>query len=184
MNVKGMRVITGKYKGREIKMPKDIRPTQNRIREALFNILRDIEELSFLDLFAGSGAIGFEALSQGVERVMFVENNRTCAQAIEANLSVISSSNWEVICMDADRAIERMHQRGIKFNIVFLDPPYRQDLAKKTLKTLSQYDIVASTGFVVCQHFKREILPDDIGSLRLIKQAKYGSSYLSFYQKT
>ena len=84
-----MRIISGKYKGRLIKRPKDIRPTQDKVRKALFDILGDIEGLVFLDLYAGSGAVGLEALSQGVSKAVFVENNRQCIKDINDNLATL-----------------------------------------------------------------------------------------------
>lgn len=186
-----MRITTGKFKGRNIKMPKHIRPTQNKVRKAIFDILGDIVGLSFLDLFAGSGAIGLEALSRGVGKVVFVESNKVCIRIIKYNLftfelkhrPISTLPSFMVIWQDTERALRRLEQGKERFDIIFLDPPYYQDLAKKTLKSLSLYDILAPNGIIICQHFKRDILPEEIESLRLIKQAKYGDTFLSFYKK-
>lgn len=178
-----MRIIAGKYKGRTIKMPKGIRPTQDKVRKALFDILGDINGLSFLELFAGSGAVGIEALSQGVKEAVFVDTDRECREKIKENLSVIPLSRYLIIPLDVSKAIKRLSQKGKKFDIIFLDPPYYRDLAKKTLQTLSACDILAPYGFMVVQHFKKDNLPDTLGDLALFKQAKYGDTLLSFYRR-
>ncbi|MCX5703656.1 MAG: 16S rRNA (guanine(966)-N(2))-methyltransferase RsmD [Candidatus Omnitrophica bacterium] len=178
-----MRIITGKYKGRVIKMPKGIRPTQDKARKALFDILGDIEGLSFLELFAGSGAVGIEALSQGAKEVIFVEKDRGCIEAIQANLEVLEASAAQVIGLDTLEAIRRFSQKQEKFEVIFSDPPYYLDLAKKTLQILGAYDILAPNGFIVMQHFKKDELPIEQGQLRLLKEARYGDTLLSFYEK-
>jgi len=185
-----MRIISGKYKGRTIKMPKGIRPTQDKVRKALFDILGNIEGLSFLELFAGSGAVGLEALSQGAKEAVFVEKDRKCTEKIKENLSALGlvelpacRQAGRVIELDVFKAIEQLNNQGRKFDIIFLDPPYYQELAKKALQTLSAYDILAPNGFVIIQHFKKDSLPEALGDLRLFKQAKYGDSVLSFYRR-
>jgi len=178
-----MRITTGIYKGRRINMPKDIRPTQEKVRKALFDILGDISGLSFLEVFAGSGAIGIEALSRGAKEVVFIEKDKKCSQAIKDNLMLLGYLGYRVIGLDTLEAIKRISQKDDKFNIIFLDPPYYKDLAKKTLKILGAYDILAPNGFIIVQHFKKESLPGVQGDLILFKQAHYGDTVLSFYRK-
>lgn len=178
-----MRIISGKYKGRIIRMPRGIRPTQNKVRKALFDILGDIQGLSFLELFAGSGAVGLEALSQGAKEVVFVESDSKCKKAIKENLTLLGYLCYSVIALDASKAIQRLHKDKKKFNIIFLDPPYYHNLTKKTLLNLSTYDILSPNGFIVAQHFKKDILPDRIGNLIILRQAEYGDTLLSFYRK-
>jgi 16S rRNA (guanine(966)-N(2))-methyltransferase RsmD len=197
-----MRILSGKCKGRTIKMPKGIRPTQDKVRKALFDILGDIEGLSFLELFAGSGAVGLEALSQGAKLVIFVEKNRQCCKIIEKNLSALryhitgigsqvkdvgrqtptGRQRAMVLCLGALGAIPLLWSRQCKFDVVFLDPPYYKGISKKTLKTLLCYDIVMPSGLVICQHFKKDTLPDKLGRLNLFKQAGYADTILSFYK--
>jgi len=188
-------------------MPAGIRPTQNKVRKALFDILGDVQGLSFLELFAGSGAVGIEALSRGAQEVVFVEEDRSCVEKIKHNLSVFAFSRSRVLALDALRAIRQLRQAHQKFDIIFLDPPYykgvvyrhyasrglsgdpglrkepEQPLAKKTLQTLSDYDILAANGFVITQHFRKDNLPDTLGVLTLFRQSKYGDTVLSFYRK-
>lgn len=178
-----MRIISGKYKGRILKMPKGIRPTQDKVRKAIFDILGDMEGMAVLELFAGSGAVGIEALSYGAKQVTFVENNPDCIKALKANLSVLPNITCSVIEFDASLAIKRLAEERAKFNMIFLDPPYFEGISKKTLQTLGAYDILAPVGFVIAQHFKRDDLPQNAGFLVLFRQAKYGDTVLSFYKK-
>jgi len=178
-----MRITTGKYKARNIKMPKGIRPTQDKVRKALFDILGDIEGLSFLELFAGSGAVGLEAVSRGVETLALVEYNRDCLLAMRKNIESLKVKACSIYPQEAGAAIIALHQESRKFDIIFLDPPYYKDMAKKTLQTLSAYDILAPNGFMVVQHFKKENLPETLGVFVLFKQHKYGDNILTFYRK-
>lgn len=178
-----MRIITGKYKNREIKMPEGIRPTQNKVRKAVFDILGDIEGLLVLELFAGSGAIGLEALSQGAKEAVFVESSPDCLGVLKANLAWVEPGSCYLLSMDAERAITQLAKKERKFDIIFLDPPYYQDLSKKTLQTLLACDILAPNGLIVAQHFQKDNLPLHTGDLVLLKQASYGDTVLSFYRK-
>lgn len=176
-----MRITSGKYKGRTIKMPKDIRPTQDKVRKALFDILGDIEGLSFLELFAGSGAVGFEAASRGVKELALVENNRACLAVIEQNIEALKIGCCALYPLDVGVVVQKLHRSGRKFDIIFLDPPYYREEAKKALQMLDAYDILTPYGLVVAQHFKKDELPNQAGKLSLIKEAKYGDTVLSFY---
>ena len=187
-----MRIISGIYKGKALKFPKSIRPTQSIARKGLFDIMFScVKGSRFLDLFAGSGSVGIEAASLGAENVVFVENSLECAQIIEANIKSIISSDksekpdliTEVLRMDAFSVVENFSKNKIKFNIVFVDPPYYNDLAKNCLIKISNNDIVSPNGFVIIQHSKRDSLSDKEGDFSCFKRAKYGDSLLSFYQK-
>jgi len=195
-----MRIITGKYRGMAIAMPQGIRPTQNRIRKALFDVIGDIEGLTFLELFAGSGAVGFEARSRGCGRLVFVEHDRNCVQAIRRNIEALKFADCELFPLEAGRAIEFLKKNRQKFDLIFVDPPYykrraagpgsgaqglaseEESLAKKTLQTVGACDILAPNGFVIVQHFKKDNLPDRQGVLILCKQIRHGDTMLSFYE--
>ena len=177
-----MRIIAGKYKGKAILMPKGIRPTQDKVRKAIFDILQDIEGLSFLEIFAGSGAVGLEAISRGVKDLTLIELNRDCQLAINKNIESLKLKECELIPFEVERAIEKLSKEKRKFDIIFLDPPYYKDMVKKTLQTLSGYDILAPQGLIVVQHFKKDDLPDDLGVFSLFRTAKYGDTLLSFYR--
>jgi 16S rRNA (guanine966-N2)-methyltransferase len=181
-----MRVISGQYKGRVIQMPKGIRPTQNKARKAIFDILGDIEGLSFLELCAGSGAVGLEALSHGVKEVVFVENNPECLKALRSNLSYMLTTGYSLMPLDAYAAIEKLAVKKVAFDIIFLDPPYCKDntssAAKKILQSISDHAILAHTGLLIAQHFKKDNLPERLGDLMLFKRTKYADTLLSFYK--
>ncbi len=144
-----MRITTGEYRGRTIRMPAGIRPTQDKVRKALFDILGDIEGLSFLELFAGSGAIGFEAVSRGVKDLTLVEYGRDCLLAIKNNIESLKVKACGVYPIEAEKAIKVLHKEARLFDIIFLDPPYYKALSKKTLQTLSAYDILTKDGFII-----------------------------------
>jgi len=178
-----MRIIAGKFKGKAVILPKGIRPTQDKVRKALFDILGDIEGLSFLELFAGSGAVGFEAASRGVAELVLVEYNRDCQLAIEKNIESLKLKACDLYPFEAEKAIKSLHRDKRRFDIIFLDPPYYLGVSKKALQMLGAYDILAPTGFIVVQHFKKDDLPESLGVFGLFRTAKYGDTLLSFYRK-
>jgi 16S rRNA (guanine966-N2)-methyltransferase len=178
-----MRITSGKYKGRVLRAPKGIRPTQEKVRKALFDILGGVEGLSFLELYAGSGAVGLEAFSRGARSVVMVEHNRDCQMDIGKNIEVLGARGCQLIPVEAQKAVEALARKGARFDIVFLDPPYYQELSKKTLQMLGAYDILAPDGLLTIQHFKKDELPHICGEFILVKEAKYGDTVLSFYRK-
>jgi len=179
-----MRIITGRHKGRAVKMPKGIRPTQNKVRKAVFDILGDVSGLSFLELFAGSGAVGFEAASRGAAEVELAEFDRASQAAIEENIRALKLGACHLRMQGAEEAVRDLFGLGKRFDLIFLDPPYYRDLSKKTLQTLADYDILSHNGLIVVQHFKKDKLPDTLGVLSLLKRSRYGDTVLSFYRKS
>jgi len=178
-----MRILTGYLKGRRIKFPKSVRPTQQKVRKAIFDILgQEIKESRFLELFAGSGAVGIEALSNGAQEVVFVENNRNCLRVLMENIEDLRISNYEVLSIDSIRVIERFHAQGKTFNIIFLDPPYFKDLAQKTLQTISMCDILVNPGIIIVEHHKKDILDKQFSDITFFKQRRYGEKCLSFFR--
>ncbi len=199
-----MKILTGKLKGRNFYMPHGIRPSPNIIRKAMFDVFgQDLKGIEFLDLFAGSGAVGLEAMSCGAQRVTFIENDPVHVQVIEDNLKLLGidrSSNsgpalggagykpappkagYEVIQGDTFYAIKQLAKIKRKFDFIFIDPPYGAELAKKTLNLLSAYDILTPDCYIVVQHDKWETLPESEGRFFLIRQKKYGTSFLAIYE--
>jgi len=188
-----MKILCGKFRGRNIYMPKEIRPTQNVTRKAVFDIIgHDVEGLRFLDLYAGSGAVGLEALSLDA-KVTFVEHNPECVKTLETNLKLLkvssgsqllsSQSVCDIVHYDAMASIKEFSRQKRVFDVVFLDPPYDQGLVKKTLKTLMAYDIVADVSLVIVQHSHTESLPDVQERFSLIRHRKYGKSFLAVLEK-
>lgn len=185
-----MKIIGGQFKGRNIYMPEGIRPTQNLTRKAVFDILgQDLEGASFLDLFAGSGAMGLEAVSRGSKNVMFVEHNREAFRVITQNIELLrlpmmarDGLNYDAIEADAFTMVKRLAEKNKVFDVVFVDPPYGENLAKKALNVLSRYVIVAATSWVIIEHNNQEHLPHQEGRFMLVKQKTYGKTSVSFYQ--
>jgi 16S rRNA (guanine(966)-N(2))-methyltransferase RsmD len=185
-----MKIIAGQYKGRNFYMPRGLRPTQNIARKAIFDLLgQDLAGLTFLDIFAGSGAVGLEALSRGASHVTFVEKEPKFAGIIRENIDLLEMplgkggySLYKVINTDAFAVIKVLAREGRKFDIIFADPPYGCGLVRKTLKTLGAYDIVMPNSTVILQHERREILPATEGRISLLRQRKYGNAVLSIYK--
>lgn len=185
-----MRIISGRFKGRSLKMPKGIRPTQNMVRKALFDILSvQIAESAFLELFSGSASIGLEALSYGAKEVVLVENNSACLKVLRENIKSLQlekdglGAKVSVLVMDAFQALEFLAKNKKKFDIVFLDPPYYKDLGNKLLKKMADCDILFANAVVVAQHHKNDLLTKEAGFLKLFRQKRYGDSLLTFYGK-
>jgi 16S rRNA (guanine(966)-N(2))-methyltransferase RsmD len=183
-----MRIISGQFKGRMINVPQGIRPTEDRVRKAFFDIIGDIKDLSFLELFAGSGAMGLEALSLGAAELVFVEKDREAVKTIQDNLKSLLGqdtlrSKTEVIPLDVFQAIPLLAKNGKRFDLIFLDPPYYKGIAEKILQTLEDYVILSPLGCLGIQHFKKDRLPESQGKLVLFKQTRYGDTLLSFYRQ-
>jgi len=173
-------------------MPAGIRPTPNIVRKALFDLLgQDLTGMTFLELFAGSGAVGFEAISRGAQSCIFVERDAKCVELIERNAKIFNINpvyppqgilSYEIREEDAFPAIKKLAREGKIFDIIFLDPPYGVELAKKALKTLGAYGIVHPVSVIVVQHDKRERLPSESGKLKIVQERQYGGTMLSLYQ--
>ncbi len=182
-----MRIIAGKYKGRKLEWLKSdsIRPTKDRIRESVFNILgQDLTGLAVLDLFAGSGAYGLEASSRGAEKVVFVENNKESCDFIRKNIVSIKVDGFAgIINQDVYKTVKDLGAQKEAFSLIFCDPPYKMDHAKKSLNMIYQYDILIHSGLLVLEHHKEEILPEVEGDLYLIKKRIYGYNSISIYKR-
>src|SRR4030066_1317319 len=158
-----MRIISGSSKGRVLARPKGqaIRPTSDRVKESIFNILREeIEGKRVLDLFAGTGNLGIEALSRGAEKAIFVEKRRQAIQLIQRNLAQLGlKDRSEILPKDVNRAIGILKQRGESFDVIFMDPPYEKGLIEKTLMKLNSHPIYCGNSILVIEHNRREPLP-------------------------
>lgn len=185
-----MKILGGQFKNKNFYMPGHIRPTQNVVRKALFDILgQDMGGKTFVDMFAGSGAVGLEAVSRGAEMTVFIEHDPTCTEVIEENFSLLGlqpdaegGGPCELIHGDAFASIKSLMWQKRRFDIVFCDPPYGLELAKKALKTLGACDIVHPASWVIIEHERREMLPQQQGRFTLFKKNQYGSAWLSFYR--
>jgi len=180
-----MRIIAGKFKGRVIDMPKAIRPTSGKVREALFEILKDrIQGARFLDLYCGSGAMGIEAFSRGAESVALVDSDFKCVSTLKKNLlmlDILDSSSMNIYNKDAIMALKGFREKSVTFDIVFLDPPYHGEAAKNTLIAISNYDILARNAVIVAEVFKKQDLPKEVGSIKKVRTSQYGDTKLEFF---
>lgn len=182
-----VRVIGGAQRGRRLKVPASWsgRPTADRVKEALFNILAPvIKGSNFLDLFAGSGNVGIEALSRGAERVVFAEKDSRMVKIIASNLHMLSlSSNSLVMKEDAFAAIRMLSKKGECFDLIFVDPPYDLYLGLPVLEKIFEYKLIKSTGLVILESSKREVLPFRVKSMILARQKKYGDTLLTIFRE-
>jgi 16S rRNA (guanine(966)-N(2))-methyltransferase RsmD len=162
-----------------------IRPTSDRLRETLFNILAPrIEGTAFLDLCSGSGAVGIEALSRGASHVTFVDKSRKMCGLIEANLDLVGvpEPETEVVMAEASEFLRRAAAKGQKsWDIIFFDPPYATDYMPE-LSTLGAYPLINPGGVLIVEHHHKNDLKDEVGILRRWRVLKQGDSSLSFYE--
>ncbi|HKV79886.1 MAG TPA: 16S rRNA (guanine(966)-N(2))-methyltransferase RsmD [Candidatus Sulfotelmatobacter sp.] len=186
-----MRVIAGKYRSRPLRSLRgmDIRPTSDRLRETLFNVLTagNPEALVgsvWLDLFAGTGAVGIEALSRGAKEVHFVENSDTAAQAIRKNLHSLGiDDGFKVVQQTLPQAFWRMEQERVVADVVFIDPPYRmKDAYTRTLGALAESSLIWAMSVVIAEHEKKFDPGQEFGALRRFRRLVQGSITLSFYR--
>lgn len=179
-----MRIITGRSKGRRLASPKGqgIRPTSDRVKESLFNILRmEMEGKVVLDLFAGTGNLGIEALSRGAEKTIFVEKRGQAVRLIQKNLMELGlEERSEVLPKDANRAIGVLKQRGESFDLILMDPPYEKGWIQRSLKKLNSHPIYHGDSILVIEHTRREPLPHPMEGWDLIRQQQIGDTLLSF----
>ncbi len=180
-----MRIISGKYKGRAIRFPRHIRPTQDKVRQAVFNTLSGaVEGARVLDLFAGSGALGLEALSRGAREAVFIERDKRSLAALTRNVEALGVAGAsQAFLKNTGLALLILAKKGRIFDIVLADPPYHKGLAKKTLQTLGAGGILAPYGFVIIEHGRQETLPKEEGFLHLFRQSRYGMILVSYYQR-
>lgn len=180
-----MRVIAGTAKGTRLKAPKGlaVRPTADRVKEALFSIIAgQIPGCRFVDLFAGSGAVGIEALSRGAARCFFVEKDSSNIKLIRENLELTSlAEKAEVIRNDALRALKNMAAENNKANLFFIDPPYKSDLAGRAIEVIASEKLLAPGGLIVVEHaFKEQTWLERFPQRR---QKKYGDTALTFIDR-
>lgn len=180
-----MRIISGKAKGTRLSSVSGLRtrPTGDRVKEALFNILGpSVYGSAFLDLFAGSGSIGLEALSRGADPVIWVDSSRTCTTQIKANLEKTRMEGGPVYTNDVFRALVLLNRSGKQFDFIFLDPPYNQGLVNKTLLHLSEVNLIKEDGIIIAEMSKKEEAPQVMSKLWLERTQNYGDTTLLFYR--
>jgi 16S rRNA (guanine966-N2)-methyltransferase len=181
-----MRIIGGQGKGRRLKAPRGgaTRPTGDRVKQTVFDILAPrIHDARFLDVFAGAGGIGLEALSRGAARVVFIDSDRAAVQAIEENLEALSAAGRaQVVRQDVRVALASMGDAGVRFGIVYVDPPYDSPLYEEVLEQIARMRLLEADGIIIAEHFHKRVLPETIGGLNRMREVRIGDHRLSFYR--
>jgi 16S rRNA (guanine966-N2)-methyltransferase len=189
-----MRVIAGTARGTRLGALNgaNIRPTLDRVKESFFNkVGQTLEGVVFLDLFAGTGSMGIEALSRGAEKVVFVENDQRAQSLIYSNLEKChfgpdgagsEGKNWVLLKSSALHALQILQERGDRFDIVYVDPPFADGLYRECLEALARSDLLTDSSLVVAEHHHKNALQENYDKLALKSERKLGDSCLSYYQ--
>jgi 16S rRNA (guanine966-N2)-methyltransferase len=179
-----MRIISGTSRGRKLVTPRNrsLRPTSGRVKESIFNILQNkLGGKVVLDLFAGTGNLGIEALSRGAKKAIFVEKKRQALGLIKRNLTQFGlKERSEILPRDVRRAIGILRQRGECFDLILMDPPYERGLIRKTLLELNSQQIYHKDSILVIEHTRREPLLHILEGWNLIRQRRMGDTVISF----
>jgi 16S rRNA (guanine(966)-N(2))-methyltransferase RsmD len=186
-----MRVIAGKYRSRRLQsLPgMDLRPTADRLRETLFNVFTAgnpsaLQRTVWVDLYAGTGAVGIEALSRGAGMVYFVDLSSRAVELIRKNLESLKlDSGFKILKQDSVRALRELEASGVQADFVFLDPPYRVEKAyREALEAMSRSQLLKAESIVIAEHSKKFDPGEAFGALRLYRKLVQGDAALSFYR--
>lgn len=181
-----MKVISGKLKGRKI-LGYDIdgtRPTMDRVKESIFGSIQGyLDNAIVLDLFAGSGNLGIEAISNGASICYFVDNNKKCINIIKDNIKQFKiEDNSIVINSDYRQVLKYFKDNSIKFDIIFIDPPYKYNIMNEMLEIVRDYTLLNNNGIIILE-YSIDKLNDNIDGYKLLKYKRYGDKYVSIYKK-
>jgi 16S rRNA (guanine966-N2)-methyltransferase len=177
-----MRIIAGAYKGRKLVAPTDrsVRPTPDRVKEALFSILMGrVEDAVVLDLFSGSGNLGLEALSRGARKCYFGDSSRDSIRLIHSNVAYCKAEAQSHIIQGDYRNV--LAQVREKVDLVFVDPPYRDQLWEDVVRILSEKELMKPDGLIIMEHPREVEFPQELYNFRKIKEGRYGTVVLSIY---
>ncbi|GGA83768.1 16S rRNA (guanine(966)-N(2))-methyltransferase RsmD [Ornithinibacillus halotolerans] len=182
-----MRVVAGIHKGRQLKaVPgNNTRPTTDKVKEAVFQIMGPFfDGGTALDLFAGSGSLGIEALSRGMDSCIFVDKHPKAIQTIKENTSLLRlDSHVEIFRTDAYRALHAASKRELRFDLIFLDPPYNKVSYTELIGVIMKEQLLNENGIIYCEHDLRDALPEEISGLAIIKHLNYGGTIgVTIYQ--
>ena len=184
--MKVMRVVSGTCKGRPLKAVPgaSTRPTTDKVKESIFNIIGPyFEGGKVLDLFAGSGGLGIEALSRGMNEAIFVDREYKAVSTVKANLEACDFlKQAEVYKNEAERALKALIKREVAFDLILLDPPYKKQKLVDILTTITEHDLLNADGIIVCEHGHDVELPDEVASLSRWKHELYGTIQISIYE--
>jgi len=182
-----MRILAGTAKGRKLTAvkTKGTRPTRASVKEAIFGMIQGhVEGSAVLDLFAGTGNLGLEALSQGAKKAIFVEKHRTCLRALTRNRDLCGfQDRAEIISLDVEVALRVLMRRAEKVDLVFIDPPYGSGYVDKALRFINAHDMVRKGGMVVVEHGSAESPSPQWKGLSLEKQKRHGDTMISIFQR-
>jgi 16S rRNA (guanine966-N2)-methyltransferase len=182
-----LRVVSGVCKGRALKAVSGntTRPTTDKVKEALFNMIGPYFEGGLgLDLFAGSGGLGLEALSRGLDKVIFVDRDAKAIQTIYENIQACKMEDKaEVYRNDADRALKALIKREMRFDYIFLDPPYKKQQLLSLMQKISEHRVLKNGGNIICEHSHDVELPDSVGEFTQYKHEKYGIIAITIYSQ-
>lgn len=181
-----MRIISGERKGQPLKAVPGVntRPTTDKVKESIFNMIGPYFSGGIcLDLYAGSGGLGLEALSRGVERAIFVDKNPKAVDVIKQNVNVCKfTDRAEVYRNEAGRALKALMKRKLTFTHVFLDPPYHKQNLVNDVQMIADFGLLQKEALVVCEHHADIVLPDSIGSLAKMREETYGETTITIYR--
>lgn len=172
-----IRVISGIYKGRKLvgDNVSGTRPTMDRVKESLFAMLQSrLKRARCLDLFAGSGALGIEAISNGASFCQFVDSGKQIIKFLEENVQMLNADNYAIYYGDFRQALSFFNQHQERFDLIFLDPPYQSNYLKEAIQFILEYHLLESNGFIICE--SEEVC--DFPLLRCYKKKKYGTKYI------
>jgi 16S rRNA (guanine966-N2)-methyltransferase len=179
-----MRVIAGKYRGRRLRAPsgRRIRPTSDRLRESIFNIIgSDIQDKNILDIFAGTGAMGIEALSRGAGHAVFIDKHPAALECIRANIEPLEiPDQWNIIRWDVAPNLHCLAKQTMRFGYAFIDPPYDRGFASQALENVVTSDAMESGGLIVLEHHRQEKIACRENRIALLDQRRYGKTLVSF----
>jgi 16S rRNA (guanine966-N2)-methyltransferase len=181
-----MRIVAGSARGRALLGPKGegIRPTADRVRETVFNVLGQwLEGVRVLDLYAGTGALSLEALSRGALGAVMVDTDREAVSLCRRNAEALGFAQVvEILCLPALRAVVQLGARGERFELVFADPPYAARAAKDVLESVERAGVLVPGGTVCLEHDRREEVPERAGALARVDQRRFGDTAVSLFR--
>lgn len=182
-----MRVVSGSKKGHPLQaVPgKGTRPTVDKVKESIFNMIGPYFDGGLaLDLYAGTGGLGIEALSRGVERCIFIDANRKAVSVVYKNLDATGLRDQaEVYCNDANRALNALAKRELVFDLVFLDPPYAEQKIESQLAIMNDHGLLASGALIVAEHDAKDKMCEQIADIVKIRETTYGQTVITIYRK-
>jgi len=182
-----LRIISGEAKGVKLKALKGMntRPTSDKVKESIFNILVPyIEDSKVLDLFSGTGNLGIEAVSRGASHAYLIEKNRKCSDIIKENI-IKTKFNDKVtpIIKDVYLALKMLNKAEEKFDVIFMDPPYLKGFIIPCLEEINNLDLLNNDGIIVIEHDIKDVIPEAVENIVKFKEKKYGTTMVSFYCK-